>query len=64
MEKDDGKNAALDIYIPELRIRNTNVSLAIWIPNSRQTFLKKYKIVHYKTAICADHCFVQYGCEK
>lgn len=29
IEKDDGKNAALEIYIPELRIRNANVSLAI-----------------------------------
>lgn len=28
IEKDDGKNAALEIYIPELRIRNANVSLA------------------------------------
>lgn len=69
IEKDDGKNAALEMYIPELRIRNTNVSLAIWVPNSRQTFLEKYKVICHKMTLYnfgayAAHCFVQYGCKK
>lgn len=41
IEKEDGKNAALEINIPELKIRKASVSLAICIPNSLETFLKK-----------------------
>lgn len=42
IEKEDGKNAALDINIPELRTKKASVSLAMCTPNSRQMFLKLY----------------------